>query len=119
MATADDYFLPALSGAGGGAATGAMVGSMFPGPGTAIGAGVGGGIGLLGGLFQGRANAQKKKGMAQARKEMQELARKQYAQRMADLQRTMEYFKPANDRLRRLYGSDAAVDYQAPPGRML
>jgi len=110
MASADDYFAPTLMGAGSGAATGYAIG----GP---IGAGIGAGLGGIGGFFQGRANAKKKQGMAKARKEMQELARRQYAQRMADLERAMGYFKPVNDRLRRLYGDDAAVDY-VPPERM-
>jgi len=111
MATADDYFGPMTMGAGTGAATGFAVGNV-------PGAIVGGGLGLLGGFFQGRSNAKKKQGLAQARKQMQELARQTYAQRMADLDRAMAYFKPANDRLRRLYGDDAAVDYKPPP-RML
>lgn len=108
---ADDYFAPALTGAGTGAATGFALGG---GP---VGAGIGAAVGLAGGLFQGSANAKRKKALAKARKEMQELQRKQYAQRMADLERVMGFFKPVNNKVRELYGQDAAVDY-TPPDRM-
>jgi phage tail tape-measure protein len=103
----------ALSGAG----TGAVIGSVIPGIGTGIGAGVGALAGGLGGLFSGKANKKKKQGLANARKQMQELARQQYAQRMADLETAMGYFKPVDSKLRDLYGDGAATDF-TPPKRM-
>jgi hypothetical protein len=102
---------------GPGALSGAATGFVATG-GNPYGALAGAGVGGTAGYFQAKANKKKQKGMAEARKEMQELQRKQYAQRMADLERAMGYFKPANDRLRRLYGSDAAVDY-VPPKQVL
>lgn len=102
MAFFDDAF-GVLGAAGGGAAAGSAFGPW--------GAAIGGGLGLLGGIGQANTNAKARKTQAQARAEMQELARQQYAQRMQDLQAAMKYFQPVNARLERLYGSDAV----APP----
>jgi hypothetical protein len=114
MSTEDDeLIMSTLSGAG----TGAAAGSLFGPVGTGVGAVGGALIGGIGGIFSGNAKKKKEKGLAEARRQMQELQRRQYAQRMSDLENAMGYFKPVNNKLRDLYGQDAAVDY-VPPKRM-
>jgi len=104
-----------LMGAGKGAATGASIGSVVPGIGTGIGAGIGAGVGAISGFFSGNSKHKAKKQREAAVRQQREMARQQYAQRMADVDRAMQYFQPVNNKLRELYGSDAAVDYQPGP----
>jgi len=109
MGAKADYFQGGLTGGVRGAATGAALGSLAgPGPGTAIGGVIGGGLGVLGGLFQARGNRKQKAAMDAARKQLQELSRQQYASRMKSLGAAMDYFKPVDDSLERLYGAGAA-----------
>lgn len=98
------YFDSTATGALQGAGTGASIGSFFGPGGTAIG-GIGGGI--LGGILgYGRAKGgdKKKAAVGQARLKLEELARSQRAQRMADLDKTMSFFSPVEDEMTRLYG---------------
>jgi len=121
---ASEYFAPVGTGALTGAGTGAAIGSVVPGVGTAVGAGLGAVIGGLGGYFTAKGNKAASGALAQSRVDLQALARSQHAQRMRDLQRTMSYFQPINDRLARLYGQGAVPQPQQfftppplPPGR--
>lgn len=93
-----------FGGAGTGAATGATIGSLFPGIGTGLGAGAGALIGGAAGFFRGRGNQKKKQAVGQARMQLEQLGRDQRAQRMADLDKAMAFFQPAEAELRRLYG---------------
>lgn len=87
----------ALGGAASGAMTGAAVGSLVPGIGTGIGAAAGGLLGGIGGFFSGKGQKKQNQAMGEARKRMQELARQQLAQRQANLERALGYFRPVND----------------------
>lgn len=101
-----------LSGAGSGALTGAAIGSIIPGVGTGIGAGIGAiGGGLLG-FFGGGAEKKRQQANEDARRQLQEYARQQYAQRMQDLDKALAYFQPVNANLQRLYGQGAAIPQQ-------
>lgn len=105
---------PKASGALSGAGSGALIGGSFGGP---LGAGIGAAAGGLLGLFGGGAEDDRRQQTEAARKQLQEYARQQYAQRMQDLQRAMQYFQPVNANLQRLYGPGAAAPQQnfAPP----
>lgn len=64
----------------------------------------GGGPGAVSGYFQHQATKAKKSAVGQARLKLEELARTQRAQRVADLNKTMSYFSPVQDEMTRLYG---------------
>lgn len=115
-----------LVGGGSGAATGALIGSAVPGIGTGIGAAVGGGIGLLSGYFgskgrQKAADAQRR-AMEQAMARLEAFGQQQYANRMADLDKTMAFYQPAQAELDFMYGGQlpstggGPMSYVGPSG---
>lgn len=114
MASASDVGSGALAGG----ATGATIGS-YAGP---YGALIGGAIGAVGGGLTGwfagnkredAENAQRN-AVSEARKQLQELAKRQRAQREADLQRALAYFGPVQQEIGRLYGTGTPPSAAAP-----
>lgn len=63
--------------------------------------------GAMAGYQQQKSSRQQKEVLGQARLKLEELARRQRAQRMADLQKTMSFFDPVDEQYRRLYGGGA------------
>lgn len=61
--------------------------------------------GAAAGYFQNQAGKKKKEAIGAARTKMEELAREQRAQRMADLDRAMGFFGPVQSEMTRLYGA--------------
>lgn len=77
-------------------------------------------INPLGGAFSGyqqqKAARGQKDTLGQARLKLEELARRQRGQRMADLQKTMSFFDPVDEQYRRLYGGGAPGGGGGMPG---
>jgi hypothetical protein len=91
------------SGTLGGAASGAAIGSAIPGVGTGIGALVGGGLGFLSGSSSHKAHQQQQKALDEAMKRLQAFSMQSYANRMADLDKTLAFYQPANNYMASLY----------------
>lgn len=98
----EDIFGGAMSGVGPGASIGSMIGG--PGLGTGLGALAGGVLGGGLGFFRGKARDKSKQALGQARMQLEQLARDQRTQRMADLNQAMSFFQPAQEQYRKLYG---------------
>lgn len=101
------------SGAAKGSTTGAAIGSYWGPVGTGIGAAAGGLLGGIRGWLTDDSGEQDQTKMAEIRKRLEELARKQRAQREEDLSRALAYFAPAQQELTRLYGIQMP---NKPPG---
>lgn len=108
----------ALSGAG----TGALIGSSFGPVGTGIGAGAGallGGIsGYLGHHGSSQAADAQRKALDEAMKRLQMFSQQQYANRMADLDKTMSFYGPSQNYLQSIYtkGQGTQANPVATPG---
>ena len=110
MQGSDFYSGSALGGATTGAATGAMIGSqVYPGYGTIIGGLLGGGMGLFEGAS---ANASRDQGVQGQQKnidaaiaQMRQASSDNYAAHLANLNKALAFYGPANDRWNYLYGT--------------
>lgn len=106
------FFDEALMGAGSGAATGALLGGGVP------GAIIGGGLGLLmgGSNARGRQDAAEaqRRAMEQAMARLEAFGKQQYANRMADLDKTLAFYKPAQAELDFMYGGQLPSTGQGP-----
>ena len=109
----DLYSGMALSGAGTGAFAGGTIGSsILPGWGTAIGAGVGG----LAGLFTGAeansmrsdATKQQNQNLDKIMAELSQQSKLNYDQHIADLNKALAFYGPAQSYWDRLYGTGGA-----------
>ena len=105
----DLYSGAALGGAASGAASGAMIGSSIGPWGTAGGALVGGALGLFGGAeansIRSDATAQQSKAMAQILANMRAMGASSYDQHIADLQKALAFYGPAQQQYDRIYGT--------------
>lgn len=105
----DFYSGSALGGATTGAATGAMAGSSAGPYGALLGGLVGGGIGLFTGAS---ANASRDQGVQGQQKnidaaiaQMRQASSDNYAAHLANLNKALAFYGPANDRWNYLYGT--------------
>lgn len=106
----DPFATPEFSGAASGATAGALAGSMvLPGLGTGIGALGGGVLGLLSGHSQRKAQETQQKALDEAMKRLQAFSMQQYSNRMADLDKTLQFYKPADNYLGSLYGKPGST----------
>lgn len=106
----DLYSGAALGGAASGAASGAMIGStILPGWGTAVGGLAGGALGLFGGAeansMRSSAASKQSSAMDQIMANMQAMGASTYDQHIADLQKALAFYGPAQKAWDRLYGT--------------
>jgi phage tail tape-measure protein len=109
----DLYSGMALSGAGTGAASGAMMGSSIsPGYGTVIGGLIGGGIGLFTGAeansMRSDATKQQNQNLDKIMAELSQQSKTNYDQHIADLNKALDFYGPAQSYWDRLYGTGGA-----------
>ena len=108
----DLYSGMALSGAGTGAASGALVGSSLGPWGTAIGGLVGGGIGLFTGAeandMRAKATQQQSSNLDAIMAQLRQQSQTNYDQHIADLQKALAFYGPAQSYWDRLYGTGTA-----------
>lgn len=107
----DDFYSgSALGGGASGAASGAMLGSSIaPGYGTAIGGIVGGAAGLLGGAFANSKRDEATRGQQENLEMAQIMMRQQALKRrkefLANLDKSLSFYGPAQQQWDKLYGS--------------
>lgn len=83
-----------------GAASGAATGGMMGGPwGAAAGGIIGGGLGFITGRSRKKAGNARRAAMDEAMQRMREVGQEQYASRMADLDKIMSMYGPAQANL--------------------
>lgn len=100
-----------------GAGTGFMVGGPA---GAAVGGIAGLGIGYMAGRAKKKAEGAQKAGLQAAQDQLAQMKREAYQQRMADLNQAMQFFGPAQQQMKRLYGIEPVNPTfgGAPPGGM-
>ena len=108
----DLYSGMALSGAGTGAASGALMGSSLGPWGAAAGGLVGGAIGLFTGAeangMRSQATQQQNKNLDTIMAELSQQSSQNYAQHIADLNKALAFYGPAQSYWDRLYGTGGA-----------